>query len=381
MNIYWLVQQLDFIGGTEMVTSNIINQLSSDYSITVISTAKIENNKYQFNENVKVVSLNVPIDLCRIDYYYKQYVTNKKFLKLILFVIRMLYYYSFGIRKEKRIIKKMTTKDDLIIASSADGYILAPRKRKVAFHFHFNAKYFFSFSNLCLRRVIRKPDYYIFLTETTYKTVITKRKHIAKKRCYHIYNPVRFERNLTLSYHNNKIIFLGRFLHQKNPMFALKIAKELKNKNFPFELHMYGEGDFQKEMSTYVSKHQLTEVIIHPMTYNVNGVLSKADLLLVTSVFEGQSLVTIEANSQSVPVISTNWGDACHELIKQGKNGLVIESAKPVVFAEKIIEILSNQSEYLQLRKSAYESSKRFTPKEIRSKWIDFLQSIEDENN
>ena len=44
MKIYWLVQQLDYIGGTEMVTSNIINSISDNYDINIISTAKIENN-------------------------------------------------------------------------------------------------------------------------------------------------------------------------------------------------------------------------------------------------------------------------------------------------------------------------------------------------
>lgn len=380
MKIYWLIQQLDFIGGTEMVTSNIINQLSDHYDITVISTASIKESKYHFNEKVKIMSLNVPIDLCRSDYYYKKYTSGKNILKFLGLTLRICAYYIIGIRRDRRVLKKITTKEDLIIASSADGYLLAPRGRKVAYHFHFNAKYFLSFSNFLLRRMIRKPDYYFFLTETTYNTIIKKRPKAAKKEITYIYNPVRLSPCLSHQFHNHKLVFLARFLPQKDPMLALKVAYELQRRNFPFELHFYGEGDFLKSMKTYIEKNKLASfVFLHPMTNDVTGVLNSADLLLVTSNFEGLPLVTVEANSQSVPVITSNWGDACHEVVHNGENGYVIETRNPEDFAEKIIEVLSNKDAYQNLRVSSYESSKRFAMDEISKKWCALLDKINKE--
>ena len=380
MKIYWLVQQLDYIGGTEMVTSNIINSISDNYDINIISTAKIENNVYSFNDNVKISSLNVPKELCRNDYYFKKYLNEHRFLKIISLGLKAAYYYTIGYRKDKKKIKNLTTNEDLIIASSADTYMLSPKKRNVAYHFHFNGKYFLSLSNILLRRLIRKPDYYIFLTETTYNKVTSKRKNLAYKNITHIYNPVRLLPELHLNYHNNKIIFLGRFLPQKDPMLAMKVAKALSDKNFKYELHFYGEGDFLKDMTNYSNKHNLTKnIFFHGMTNDVIGALHQGDLLLVTSVFEGFSLVTVEANSQSLPVITTNWGDAVTEIVKDGINGYVVNDRKPEIIADKIIEVLSNNDSYMRLRKTSYESCFRFEANNIKKGWIKILEEIKKE--
>ena len=379
MKIYWLVQQLDYIGGTEMVTSNIINSISDKYDINIISTAEINNNAYYFNPSVKISSLNVPIELCRIDFYFKKYLNELRFFKIIGLGFKAAYYYTIGYRKDKKRIKKLTTNEDIIISSSADSYMLSPKKRNVVYHFHFNGKYFLSLSNILLRRLIRKPDYYIYLTKTTLDKVTSKRKKLAYKDVKYIYNPVRLTPELHLTFNNNKIVFLARFLPQKDPMLAMKVAKSLKDKNFNHELHFYGEGDFLKDMESYKNKHKLSNVFFHPMTINVLEVLHSADLLLVTSNFEGLPLGVIEANSQSVPVISSNWGDATYEVIQNGINGYVIDERKPEYFADKIIEVLSDKESYKKLRKSSYESSFRFEINNIKNEWITTIEKIKEE--
>jgi len=115
------------------------------------------------------------------------------------------------------------------------------------------------------------------------------------------------------------------------------------------------------------------------MTKNVLEVLHSADLLLVTSNFEGLPLGVIEANSQSVPVISSNWGDATYEVIQNGINGYVIDERKPEYFADKIIEVLSDKESYKKLRKSSYESSFRFEINNIKNEWINTIEKIKEE--
>ena len=132
-------------------------------------------------------------------------------------------------------------------------------------------------------------------------------------------------------------------------------------------------------MENYKEKYNLTNVTFHPMTKNVTEVLNKTDLLLVTSNFEGLPLGVIEANSQSVPVISSNWGDASHEVTQNGINGYVIEERNPDFFADKIIEVLSDKENYLKLRQSSYESSYRFESDNIKNEWINLLEKIKEE--
>ena len=364
-----------------MVTTNIINLLSNDYDITVVSNAEIIENIYEFNKNVKVVSLGVPNDLCRIDYFAKKYWDEHKFGKLLTLPFRIAYYYTIGRFKKRKKLLDMTTKDDLIIASSADCFFLTSKKRTVAYHYHFNAKYFFGFSNYLLWKLVIKPDYFFFLTKTTYDTVMQRKPKAMKKESFYIYNPVRIEPKLNLKTNHNHLVFLGRYMHQKNPMLAMRVALELKKASFPFTLDMYGGGNFYKEMLAFKEEHDLVEVTVHSMTNDVRGVLQDADLLLVTSVFEGHSLVIVEANSQSVPAITSNWGDACNEIVIEGVNGYIIGSNKPQDYANKIMDVLNNEEELLKLKKSSYESSFRFSSDEIRNSWLDVLKKIESDIN
>ena len=372
--IYWFLRQINHLAGTEMVTLNIINELSKYRDITlVVLSCECEDAKEKISDRVKVIYFDIPYKIACLDEHLAK---TRGFKKIIDSITGSLFWFNKRF-KYRKIVKEMTTKDDILIFSSFDNYLFAPKKeRRCLFHFHFNAK-FFRNPGVALGRLFhRVPDKYIFLTESTKNVIEKKTKY---KNNYVVYNPVRFDRFHDVSKKNNEIIFIGRYTNQKDPLFALKIMNRIKEKGFMCHLNMFGSGKLLKKMNKYVKKNKLESfVTVNNPTKSIIDEIRKSDLLLSTSRFEGLPLTIIEANSQSIPAISANWGDAVYEVVNNNVSGYVIDKRKIDLFADKIIEVLSNDSLLEELKENAYNHSNNFSKEEINKKWLELLQK-EDE--
>lgn len=368
--IYWFIQQAEEFGGTEMVSLQILSSLASDYDITLVLTSKKPNSYiYPVPENVKQVYLGYKMDEIRMDYYMKKYKDQKRIFKMISLALRATF--NLLIRRffTRRKVKKMTTKDDILVATSLDNYLVMPRKRKVFYHYHFNAKFFFSLPESFFRWFMRKPDKWIFLCKSTLSDILRKKKKYKEYATYAL-NPVRFTPYLDENYYNNEFIFVGRFMNQKNPLLLLKSMKELKDMGDKFVLHMYGDGPFKSEMEEYISSNDLGEyILLHDSTKDILREYKNKDMMLVSSIYEGFSLVMLEANSQSLPIISTNWGDAVYEMVENGKNGYVVDSFEPLDFAKQVHEVIKNKEHILDMKRCSFEMSKKYTLDNTAKYW------------
>ena len=376
--IYWWIQHIDEIGGTEMVSVDLANHLCDDFDLTlIISSKQIKDPVYKIDERIEIFNLNIPHDVIRADQYSIEYKHKKEHGKRFKLFWNTFLTYTFKKPHYKRVVKKLIKKEPgVLICSSGDSYYFAPRGIKTIFHYHFNSRLYFTFGNKTIMRLSRKPDYSIFLSKTTLDVITSKEKKLKDTSTF-IYNPVRFEPTLDTNYHNNRIIFVGRFADQKNPFLALEIAKELKKRNFNFKLDMYGEGGLKFKMLNFILKNKLDNyVYLHEPSTNIGEEFLNSDLLLITSKYEGLVLVKAEANALSTPVISSNWGDTVYEIFKEGQDGYIIDSLEVEDYVNKIIEILGDQEKLVSLKKSSYECSKEFSYETIIPEWKSLISKI-----
>lgn len=374
--IYWQVQQINRIGGAEMVSIDLANHLSDDYDITLISTVEFDKDTipYYIDPKVKVISMGVPKRVERIDVLTKKYLKHFRIFSLIGLYCQFFYHYFLKIGGYRKKIEEMILENDAtLICSAVDSYRMAPKKGRVFFHFHFDGPTFFRFDNYPVFKVSRKPDKWIFLTKTARNDVIKKVSKIEENSVY-IYNPSRLERVLDTEYHDNTIIFAGRFNTQKNPMLALAVAKSLKDRDFPFKLKMFGDPVMKKKMDAYIEENHLGDVVeLYPPSNDIKKEMLQADILLMTSVYEGLPLVLLEANALSRPFVLSRWGEVVDELFPDDSAGIVVDGWDAEIYADKIIELLSDKEKLKKAKQSAYESAERFTHKRIIPEWKKML--------
>lgn len=350
-----------------MVTLQIINLLKDDYEIHLVPFGfpKTDKIHYKIPEGVKLENINFPSELTQFDVNFYSLLPEKKYFKAIGLIFKMINNLFFGRFKYRKALANLTTKEDIIIFPSVELMIYAPRKRYVTWHFHYNSRSYFNLPSRLFRLFARKPDSYIFLTEATKEKVNPSKKIYSTS----ILNPSRFPRVLNVEYHNNTLMSASRLEDQKDPMLLMEIALELTKRNFDYTFNIYGKGSFKPKMEEFKKIHCLQNIhFIEGITELTPKYLS-SDLFIITSKFEGLPLSAIEATSLSLPIIWREMSDPTSSFMIEDKNGYIIPSRDPKLFADKIIEILNNKEKLIELKKSTYETSKRFDELEIYNRW------------
>ena len=92
----------------------------------------------------------------------------------------------------------------------------------------------------------------------------------------------------------------------------------------------------------------------------------------MSSNFEGMPLVINEANSQSVPVITTNFGDSTYDAVPENC-GIIVENRDPETYANKLTELINNKERLKEYKKNAYNNAMKYSKDVILKKWLEFL--------
>ena len=370
--IFWFLEQLEFLGGTETATISIANLLSEYYNLTFVVTGnEIENLKYNISKNIKIIYLNNNLNT-KVDEKMLKARKNKKYLKAIGIALRYFYFTILGKFKYRKQVLKNTNLYDILIASSPDNYQIMPRKRRFIFHYHFNSKYFLSFTERSLSHTYHKPNYYVFLSKLIRDDIGLKLPKILQNSTF-IENMIKLQPHYYDEYFGNKFVFVGRYADQKNPLFLIEVAKILKDKGLDFRFDFYGSGKLKKYLENNVKKYNLSNLVfINNEEKDVVKIFSNKDLLLMSSNFEGMPLVINEANSQSVPVITTNFGDSTYDAVPENC-GIIVENRDPETYANKLIELINNKERLKEYKKNAYNNAMKYSKDVILKKWLEFL--------
>jgi glycosyltransferase involved in cell wall biosynthesis/GT2 family glycosyltransferase len=153
-----------------------------------------------------------------------------------------------------------------------------------------------------------------------------------------------------------RILFSGRFDHQKGIDRIEKVAAQLRKTHLPYELQLLGKAVLSRSQSSWTI----------PGATILPGVISRsvlarhyaaADILLLPSRWEGVPLAILEAMSFGNIVIATNVG-AVQEVVRNGENGILVDGDSADEAVVRIIEavvseLIESPHRFDQLRHNA----------------------------
>jgi len=161
-----------------------------------------------------------------------------------------------------------------------------------------------------------------------------------------IYNPVSEEiiymtkglRHEKDSGDKKQITFIGRIDPQKQPDQLVKAFEKIKEKYVNVSLRMVGDGVLSEKIKGIVAAQGLTEdVIFDAIRKDMENVYADADVVVLTSQYEGMPNSLIEAIGCGIPVVSYDCPIGPSEIIEDGVNGFLVEQDNIEMMAEKTI--------------------------------------------
>ncbi len=155
-------------------------------------------------------------------------------------------------------------------------------------------------------------------------------------------------------------VTVGTIYYVKNYDFLIDCFYNVCQKYDNLHLSILGDGILRQELENKIKKLDLVDkVTITGVVSDVEIYLSKADIYVATSLFEGLPLSMLEAMSAGLPIISTNVGGV-KDIIRDGENGILVESGNENAYTKAMEQMISDSEKRLSYARKSKQLSKNY---------------------
>lgn len=150
------------------------------------------------------------------------------------------------------------------------------------------------------------------------------------------------------------MIYSAKILQERHRLFKLTIMGPLDE-----------DEEYAEECRLLIEQSGLTDYVELVGKVNVQDWLSKFDLLLLTSISEGQPLAILEGMAAGIPWVSTDVG-ACSELLYGraddpfGPAGFIVPPVHPEAIADKVEWLIDYPRERMRFGKNGRERVRQY---------------------
>ena len=173
------------------------------------------------------------------------------------------------------------------------------------------------------------------------------------------------------------VLNVGRMHPQKAMNYYIDAAKILVDKGYNISFFIAGDGPLRKEIEQQIHSLNLEKnVVLLGFRKDVPNVISQADVMVMTSIYEGLPLTPLEAFSVKKAVIGTNI-EGTNEVIVDGYNGLLAESRNAESIAEKIERVYLNRDLLEKYNENAFATYvNKFSPQKFIEQYLNYYKNL-----
>jgi len=139
---------------------------------------------------------------------------------------------------------------------------------------------------------------------------------------------------------DDRLVFAGRLVEQKNPLMLIEVLDRLRAEEV--RLLVIGDGPLREAMREraaglgLLGSIELRGALPHDETLDA---LAEGGILLLPSRWEGLPLVALEAMAIGLPVVAAGVG-GLPEVVENGETGLLVEQPTPEAYAAAVRRLL-----------------------------------------
>lgn len=374
INILYIEDFLDpTTGGVQRVTMTLANYLK-DYGVNSFFCYS----EFDYKPIGKKYKLQLNIHSDDINYIYNailDFVIKNNISIIIVqdIAIKQIQYCLGRLRKEHD-IKIIYCFHRNPISSKQLSFNLYYRLKVQIYNFIYKIKPKYDFID-----IIDAVDRYIVLSPSYIDAFKKEYKIFTNEKFEAIPNPVPFEpAALDLGSKEKTVLIITRFQERvKNIKKAIDIWKYVEAKNKDWQLIVGGYGKDYEDVYNYFLKKKLRRCKFVGKVDNPKELYNKASIFMMTSRHEGYPMVLLEAMEYGcVPIVYDSF-TSVHDIIENGKNGLIIKPYSTKKYIRGIINLARNNNIREMIARNAYNTIINSNTKEaICLKWIELFKSL-----
>lgn len=380
MRIAYIIDTLSTKGGAERIISEKMNYMATryGYDVSIITCYQFPDsmpNCYYLSYKVKQINLCIPLHE-QYRHPYPQRLLDR-----------------WGYIRQLRMKLQETVnsiKPDIIIGV---GYVLADEVCRIKYQatkiieaheariftktfylhqdFSFLTNLYFKLSRkLYLRTIEKKADIIITLTKED-ATNWRKAKRVEIIPNFSIMSVSKLSNGDV-----KRAIAIGRLEWQKGYDRLINIWKLVGPKHPDWQLDIYGEGTQEFDLTNAIKESNISNAAIHPFTNNISQEYATSSVCVLTSRYEGFSLVLLEALRHGVPCITFDCPYGPKELVSDDQCGYVIENGNIDQFAEKLSFLMDHAETRKQFGKAAIIKAQSYQIDTIMNQWKQLFESL-----
>ena len=173
-----------------------------------------------------------------------------------------------------------------------------------------------------------------------------------------------------------KICIVGRLAPSKGHKKLLHSFASCRDIHKNIDLLIVGDGPEEKNLKNLASSLRVDKHIKFVGSVpnkDIGGIFSKCLASISASKSEAFGIVNIESLKEGTPILSTDT-EGSRDILKEGKNGLLIDLNKQNDFSEKLSEIIDNWDFYSRNALRTFEN--KFSKKNINNHYEKFMNEI-----
>jgi glycosyltransferase involved in cell wall biosynthesis len=343
-------------GGAERVVTTLANEWSRQGRDVLIATFESpeQSSFYPLDVSVRRLALDLPP-------------VSKPKWRAITHTFKRISRLRRAIQSERPdIIVSFLTKMNVISAIAADGLgvpvVISERNNPYVqrFNIFWDAARAYAF-----------PKAFAFVTMTQGAAEFFPRNQ--RRRTRIIPNPVSIP-SLVRRSDGKSLTAVGRLTEQKRFDRLIEAFARVAA-DFPdWTLTIWGEGELRDALEAQVEALGLGDRIRLPgLTSAPGGWLASADILALSSDYEGWPNVVIEALAGGVPVVAVDCEFGVKEILQNGELGLIAPRDNIGAFAAALSRIMRDESLRRDFSQKGREAAKKYSTPAIAAQWDELI--------
>lgn len=177
------------------------------------------------------------------------------------------------------------------------------------------------------------------------------------------------------------IIGIGRLEEQKNFSSLIRVFYKVHKKYPDWSLEIYGKGNLHERLQLEIDKFELSGCVhLMGVSNEINKVFQNSGIFVLSSLYEGFSMVIVEAMESGCPVVSYDCPNGPGDLINNEINGLLVENQNEEKLYEAILKMIENSDFRKNCAKNALLSVKQYSIENVFEKWKSLFDFLKGEN-